>query len=826
MPHRILPLRLAFAALLVTLVLARPDAGTAAHLHAVLPPTTSSIVVSPVSPTVNQPVSITANVPNVLPNFLGSIPSIAIDYGDASPLSPTLPNGQSTTLTHTYTRVGIFTIRLLTPQILTAPPLATAVVNVSPPTPAAPPTAQTLTAAPSVPIGIIYNSIITVAPVVAGNDTSIVLTYDIATPPPPFTTTSAGLEAVVDLSDGTGRLIRRSDPFAIPYAIASGGVHTLTIPYSTPLDAAGVYVMRVYLRSANGGTVAVGPESTLMILPGPDPVPSVHDEFHANGSVEAGPINGGRNIILNPSFSTSFQRPNSSLSLDGLYDPVSRRVDPLFTLKSSNHQGSILSPDASLSRFPSASPGALGQVCSPTIRGRGALAVQAPAVTSASAGDDVPSKVLGALATTTSANIVALSSNAAAPCPPVSITRKPLEAKLFNYTDAFGRTQAAVPSLLGGSATLRGGDASYTFGDVTYHAAYGYTRLPTSTTGSQFGSIVDLTRKLPANGAVRLSVLNLRDDAMSYVPAFSGSRGPLNSTSSVLEYSQNLARHLTATMSSALSGANDLTQETGTIADSAEKARLDYSLGRTHLSTEYSNAGPNMAVAGGPTALSDQASISTSASFGLSPIAMLDLLWDRRDEHSVFARSSDGRIQYTITPQNLPSLTLALKRSGQMSSSQQQTNDQIDVAINKSTAKSIISFNSSLSAIRDALQPLTDTVSRSGQIQYVRSGLGGQSLGIGLAGSLSGGVLSSVTQSLSYSFPIAKKMDANLSGSSTNSRSLASDGMDNFLSALLSYHLSSHVVLSLDAKTVNHNDVIAENSTHVSSVNLRLGVQQ
>jgi hypothetical protein len=215
-------------------------------------------------------------------------------------------------------------------------------------------------------------------------------------------------------------------------------------------------------------------------------------------------------------------------------------------------------------------------------------------------------------------------------------------------------------------------------------------------------------------------------------------------------------------------------------------------------------------------------------------VATLNLGWDRQETRSTFSRQTDTTAQFSLTPANLPALTLGYTNTGQQSVASQLINRAFTFALNKATTGGALSFNGSVSAIFDGLQPQSDGVTRSGQLQYSRQGANGHALGIGVSGSNVSGAFPTATvgQSIEYSFPfgghvgphgdVIHGLSLQLSGSNSNARSFASGGEDNTLDAILSYHLSSHFALSVHGEGTHHNDIDPANSTHASSLRLRL----
>jgi len=128
--------------------------------------------------------------------------------------------------------------------------------------------------APNVPVGQIISIMPSGTPVLAGSDTSLIVSYALAVPRPLAAPFVANLQIVVDLVDSKKNLIRRSDPFPIsPRPV--GGIRTVRVPYSVPVDAAGQYYLRVWIQNAQGGTVAQSVPQTFAIVGGPDPAPAL-----------------------------------------------------------------------------------------------------------------------------------------------------------------------------------------------------------------------------------------------------------------------------------------------------------------------------------------------------------------------------------------------------------------------------------------------------------------------------------------------------------------------------------------------------------------------
>lgn len=237
-------------------------------------------------------------------------PPLVLSFGDGS--APAMVPA-SAVYAHAYAKPGTYLVQLLASS---GAVLAATTVE-----------ADVQTA--RVPIGAIYSVLPSLSPVLAGSDITLLVTYNLLLPPTPFVSQAPALEAVVDLLTPQGRIVRRSDPFSIAYSSGGGpGLRVARIPYNVPVDAAGAYKLRVYFRSAQGGAVALADAIPFLVTGGPDPVPNVSTAVHASGAIEAGPHAGSSPATLNADLTTALQWPSGRLALSGLFDPVSRRLDP------------------------------------------------------------------------------------------------------------------------------------------------------------------------------------------------------------------------------------------------------------------------------------------------------------------------------------------------------------------------------------------------------------------------------------------------------------------------------------------------------------------
>jgi len=293
----------------------------------------------------------------------GVIYAYALDYGDGTEVSLAVGAGATPfTFSHTYAAVGTYTANVYR----TAPAPRASLVAVT--------VVVTLPQTPRVPIGHIYSTSFTISPVLAGGETNVLIQWSAAVPA--MGTILDPIEGYVDLLDVNGALVRRSDVFEISRADYAGpGVHTSSIPYDTPVDAHGTYQMRVVLFSAQGGTISVGAPATLLVLGGPDPEVKLSAQFHDTGSLEIGPHAGQPGATFDPGLTLGFLMPTYSGTLTGLFDPISRRSDPLLTIKS-GAQTQIPAPDvAATSSPPPASAANSAQHSYLDVAGRGQIAL-------------------------------------------------------------------------------------------------------------------------------------------------------------------------------------------------------------------------------------------------------------------------------------------------------------------------------------------------------------------------------------------------------------------------------------------------------------------
>jgi len=288
----------------------------------IVSPATFSLTANPAGVIAGQVVMFTATT------GAQKVPGAYVDFGDGS--TAQLPSNFNA-IQHRYASPAFYTARLLVVGGLNT--LAQAQVTV---------TANSV----QVPVGQVYSTFLVGSPVLAGADTAVALSYRIFTP---FVIAPSGvspLQAIVELSTAKGVVIQRSDPFALPFTQQNvNSAQTVMIPYTVPADAGGNYLITVYVRSANGGTVAIGRPQSIQIIGGPDPAPILSNAFHANGAILTGSGANRGSYGVNLGLTTAAQWASDELMLTGLFDPVSKKVDPLLTFVSAT-PAPITSPNA------------------------------------------------------------------------------------------------------------------------------------------------------------------------------------------------------------------------------------------------------------------------------------------------------------------------------------------------------------------------------------------------------------------------------------------------------------------------------------------------
>lgn len=767
--HRVAALICALAALVAT---STPRVAAAAPL----------LLAAPGNAVVGQPVVFIAN---------GLDPAAAYEvvFGDGT-VGVLPPNVPSASIVHRYATTGTLTAAL---ALIGLGRVAFTRVNI-------------LANQVRVPIGQVLDTFALGAPALAGGDISIIVHYRITSPLASTINNQSNLQMVVDLDDPNGRLIRRSDPFALFVSpFAQTGIQTAAIPYSVPVDAGGPYKLLVYIRTAQGGTVASGQPLLLQVLGGPDPAPKLVNTFHASGAIVLGSSIGGVGTSANIGLTTALEWPTYALTIAGLYDPISHKSDPVFTLASAT-PGPVSAPDAS------------------------ATATPAQTVTNA------PPKSVTKGATP-SPNPVPSPSP-----PPVAVNPPPAAAATngLKYADVFGRAQAVLPAFLGGGETLHGLDFTYNYTDVIYHVGAGFTQMPTSTTGLRRGWLTDLTRAWSPNSSLRFSITDNRDDPGSFISV--GGSDPLDGKTAFLEWDRAFSPHFKGIFTGARSDATDLSTN-ASIPDGAEKADFVYNNGNANYEFEYHNAGELFATGGGLGAQADRVGGSLTMQIGLSPITQLGAVFKHEDEHSIFSRDGLMEGSLTIAPPTGASLTLTAQTDHQLSLGSDGWTNGATWALQRAVGTSTWNVSGSLTDVHDLLMPLADGTTRTAAAQY-QFHLGPSALGFGFTASnvtgsnpntqvngtvnygLSFGGLAPVAQGQQPSIGAAtRRFQLQSSFSATNVRQATSGGRDLVWNALLSYHLTPQIAPGINFIDQHHADENPSLNAQATALRLRLDLQ-
>jgi hypothetical protein len=710
----------------------------------------ASLMASTQQPAVGQTVTFTYDGVNSGPGPL------VIAFGDGS--TTQLPSLTGTT-THTYRSIGFYSAKLCEVSCFVRGGILSVVGLLV----AAP--------APRVPFGTIVGTSILGGPFLAGAVAQINVSFRIASQFQPFSTTPQNdLEAVVDLQNEHGDLIRRSDPLVIPSNVVTGGVLVQQVlDYTIPNDAAGAYQIVVYLRTDNGATVAVGQPTRIVILGGPDPAPIVKNEFHASGTIVTGPSTTTFGSST-PSTSTQFQSnlttafvwPGQTLSLTGLYDPVSRRSDPVLTLTPTT-QSALSSPDS------------------------------------------------------------------AAPQPAGS----PAPGGTPQYVDTLGRTTAALPNLLGGGDTIRGLDLTYKYDDGwTYQGAAGYTQLGSPTTSLRTGDALDVMRSWGTSDSdsLRLTYFAQADDVAKFVP--NGSAGPMSANATVMEFTDQVARDLTAVISGGASSSHLETGAGTTSSDAADKAGLQYTLGSVNVAANYHNYGADFAVGGGPGAVSDTAGSDATASANVSPISTVSLAWLVDSKRSAFSRHSDETGAFSMQPPNGFGLVLTATHDRMLVAGSALTADTLAYGISRSWMDGAsLALNGTASRSIDALHADSSSIVQTNNLTYALQ-KGSHMFGAGLSSNVVLGNAQNTTETgnVNYGFgfggasgptPAYEMQLSAMGGDTTGFRSV---GRISMYTAILSRHLSSHVALGLRAESGSMLDPMGFEPMKTSSVQLQMNL--
>ncbi|HEV2908986.1 MAG TPA: hypothetical protein VGX02_06895, partial [Candidatus Eremiobacteraceae bacterium] len=600
----------------------------------ILNPATFSLTANPSSVIAGQAVNFTATTGAPLPGAF-------VDFGDGQ--SAPAPAGFNQ-IPHRYQNPGVYTARLLV--VGQGVTFASAVVSVS--------------ANPvNVPVGQVYSSFLVGSPVLAGADTSIALTYRIFTPFVLGPTGVSPLQAIVELADTKGNVIQRSDPFALPFTQQNvNSVQTVMIPYTVPADAGGNYVVRVYVRVNQGGTVAVGLAQPLQIIGGPDPAPHINNAFHASGAIltNSGTNRGGYNVNLG--MTTAVEWSTEELLLTGLFDPVSKKVDPLVVLQSAT-PAPITAPDANAAPASTTTQGDSGHVPAPPTNSETPSpapqltpspgGVKTPEPSSATApATKPPQSSMQTSATDARSDSIAATSATPQPTPspagpstatgsaaeqaPPAVTPPPTPAPApapapatpsLTFKDVVGRTDAAMPSVIGSKETIRGVDATYALmSGWTFHGGGGYFQLPSQDTTERTGELLDVIKAWEAGAdSFRVAFSRNQDNVNKFVQT--GTMGPLDVSAGVFEWTEQLTPHLRALLTGGRSNAQPETGSMPAFNDSVDQTDLTYTLGATSLDVQYHNAGPQFGTLSGASALSDRAGGAAALNLQTSPISTL-----------------------------------------------------------------------------------------------------------------------------------------------------------------------------------------------------------
>ena len=618
-----------------------------------------------------------------------------------------------------------------------------------------------------VPVGAIYSSIPMPSPVLAGNDTSIIVSYDVLTPPSGFSFGNVpAMQAIVELEDAHRVTLQRMDPVPVPTAVFGGGtVQTLTIPVTVPSDAAGLYYVRTYMRAAGlGGTVAIGPRSPLMVIAGPDPSAKIASQVRANGSIEVGPritvsstgvtSSGSASGSFDSSFKTALQYPDHTLTFGTSFNASSRRVDPLVTL----------------------TPPSSGPINSP---------MQTTAPSPGDAND--------------------------------------------RFDDTVGLTTAQLLSLVfSGGESLRGLDAMENNGGWTYHTAFGFPQVGSSTTGSQEGDLFDLTRRLGTGDSVRALFVQTIDDVASFVRA--GNTQPLDAKSGGLQWDTTLGRFAKLSFAGGQSNAQPLLGTTHSIADSAAALALNYAIGSSQFNVGYHNFGENFATGNTVAASSDREGGAADASLALSPSSALSLNYTRDDVRSAFSTTNTAAATYTVSAPGGLGVTMTLQRDRSLSPTSDVTTGQASLQLMRATSGGVdIMVNSLIVASSDAKAASHDGVNRSSGLTFSRSANGHNAM-FGIQASTASGASGTaiVSGSAGYTFPLiggSHGLDLTTSYSVTNNSSPASGSRVGDATVQLTFHLGSHFAFGIKGeRTGTHDRLSPRNDQTYSALRATLGV--
>jgi hypothetical protein len=754
-------------------------------------PNTFSLTASPASVIAGQVVTFTATTGRT------PLPGAFVDFGDGT--SARAPSNYNT-IQHRYAAPSLYTARLTAIGDLEA--LAQTQVSVS--------------ANPvQVPVGQVYSTFLVGSPVLAGADTAISLSYRIFTP---FAIAPSGvspLQAIVELSTIKGVVIQRSDPFALPFTQQNvNAPQTAMISYTVPADAGGDYLVTVYVRSATGGTIAIGRPQPIQIIGGPDPAPIITNAFHANGAILTGSGANRGAYGVNLGLTTAAQWATDELLLTGLFDPVSKKIDPLLTFISATpapitSPNSTPAPNSTSTQVDSghvppppttssptagsataepkpATPAAPPSVAPASPSSQGTAPPSAtplpptptPAATKSALNTalrsdapstrvDAPMADVSATATPQAAPPSAATPAAQPPPPPVPqpapAPQSPTPAPL-QFKNVVGRTDASLPAVIGSKETLRGLDLSYVLASGwTFQAGGGYFQLPSNDTTERSGGLLDIT-KAWMNGAdsFRVALSDNSDNVNKFVQT--GTTGPLRVGAGVFEFTDMLTPHLRWLLSGGQSDTYQLTGGLPTLYDTVAQTDLNYNVGSTTFDVEYHNAGPQFGTLSGASALSDRAGGAANVSFTTSPISQLQLGYGHDAVRSVFADSTRTNAVFNIAPPHLPGMALTLERDTTDAPGSQATTNTLNLGLNKSGISSF-TVTGMLAAVKDALNPEAYSTQRTGVVTYQFAN-GPHTLGFGINATNTTSVspTATVSESINYGFTFGGHLPPNATG--------------------------------------------------------------
>lgn len=729
-----------------------------------------SLIANPNHAIVGAPIAFVANLGR--PNTFGPNPTVFVSFGDGATSPIITPTTQFVTFAHQYITPGRYAARLFFDGLLGAQ------------------TVVTISAAPRVPLGSVNSTVVLTSPVLAGQQTDINVTYAFHTPAfvpiatpfdlgPPFVAGPlTSVQAVIDLLDGRGALVRRADPVALPRTLAGGALQTVTIPYAVPLDGDGAYFIRVTLRSADGGIVAVGNPVALLVIAGPDPVPAQHTEVHAAGPLQlGGPQSGGGGF--NAAATAAVQFPGLTSSLTGTYDPTSHKIDPLLKFVSAT-PGPVKPPDAGATPEPGAT---------------------------------------------------------VAPAPPASSAPRYVY-QFFRLKTQLPAFLGGDNTIRGGDVTYDFGQYSL-HGGAGYTQLFTSTTSEKQGSFAEFKRPWNDGRSLRMSIFRNHDNPHKYVDGSSLLGPQDGNAEVLEY---VRPLGRTVTLSGAGGFSSARSLAQTKAGETAppNISDAADRFGLHYGLGQVSLDADYHNFGNYFSTGGGLNAVADSVGGSAVLNLALSPATTLSLVHVLEQRRSAFAKNVKTSGTFAFGFPTGGALSFALERDRSLADGQDATTNQGTLNLNRSFRFGNLVFNTVVTALRDALTSSSDSVSRTGTMQ-LDFGKGAGRLALGINGSLiSGGASSAnVGQSLTYGVSFGRMLpgsggaqasglrrwDTRLSVTHAASHTPTTGGADLNLVGLLSYHIIPQAALGLEGDSGSHKDIAPGGNSKRSSLRLRLDLQ-